>query len=115
MSSTDLDLDKLKSILKEIDRVKKDHETPGAALQISANDLAAVIRSFGGPNHNLAYLVLTSLCGLLRYQQQKSKASSEQATETVARLFIRHLEEGFREIPDDNTPSSMLILIALVP
>ncbi len=114
MSSTDLDLDKLKSILKEIDRVKKDHETPGAALQISANDLAAVMRSFGGPNHNLAYLVLTSLCGLLRDQQQKSKASSEQATESVARLFIPHLEEGFRAITDDDTRPPMLLLIALL-
>ena len=114
MSSPDLDLGKLKAILKEIDGVKKDDENPGATLKITTNDLTVVVRSFDSPNHNLAYLVLTSLCGLLRDQQQRTKASNGQATESIARLFIPHLEEGFRATTPDDTRGAMLLLIALL-
>ncbi|KAF8330782.1 armadillo-type protein [Cantharellus anzutake] len=109
MSSADSDPDELRSLWRRIDSV----QGTDTSAKISSSDLTVVVRSFGGSNHNLAYGILTSLCTSLR-EHQRSKISDQQATESISRLFIPFLEDGFRATIVDEARGPLLLLIALL-
>lgn len=110
---------RLQAILKKIERARRDAKQGKTCEGVEDSDIRDIVSVFYTPNHNLGYIVLSSIISFLReYWSEDSRSSKrltrEEQTKKIAALLYPEVDRCMHETDlDALTPLMWLIQITL--
>ncbi|KAF9518259.1 hypothetical protein BS47DRAFT_330566 [Hydnum rufescens UP504] len=105
---------KLQTILKHVDRARKDVPSNEPYGNVSAEDIALVVNAIGSSLHNLSHLVLSTIVFFLRESGQKQNQTNETVTHNISHLFVPIMDMGMRSADDQECGRALFLLVALM-